>query len=157
MNSVLLLARLLLSATFALAGISKLADRAGTRQSILDFGLPAFLASPLAVLLPVLELLCAVTLLPATSSPWGAAGALILLLAFIAGISVNLVRGRRPDCHCFGQLHSAPVGWKTIARNSALSGLAALVVWQGLENPAPSYRRWFASLNSFEITALFRS
>jgi peroxiredoxin/uncharacterized membrane protein YphA (DoxX/SURF4 family) len=154
MNSVLLLARLLLSATFALAGISKLADRAGTRQSILDFGVPAFLASPLVVLLPLLELLCAAALLPASSSLWGAAGTLMLLLAFIAGISVNLVRGRRPDCHCFGQLHSSPVGWKTLTRNSALSGMAALVVWQGRENPAPSYLRWFVSLSSSEIAAL---
>lgn len=154
MNSVLLLARLLLSATFALAGISKLADRAGTRQSILDFGAPAFLASPLVVLLPVLELLCAAALFPAGTSLWGAAGTLVLLLVFIAGISVNLVRGRRPDCHCFGQLHSSPVGWKTIVRNSALSGLAVLVIWQGRENRAPSYLREFASLSTLEITSL---
>jgi len=154
MDSVLLLARLLLSATFGLAGIAKLADPAGTKQSILDFGLPAFLAPPLVVLLPVAELLCAIALIPAASAGWGAAATLVLLLAFVAGIAVSLLRGRRPDCHCFGQLHSSPVGWQTIARNTALAAVAVLVIWQGRQNPAPSYLRWFASLSSLEVASL---
>ena len=36
--------------------------------------------------------------------------ALVLLLLFVGGISYNVARGRSPDCHCFGQLHSAPAG-----------------------------------------------
>src|ERR1035438_2334535 len=88
MDGVLLLVRLLLSATFALAGLAKAADPAGTRQSILDFGAPAFLARPMALLLPLAELACAIALLPAASAVWGAAGTLALLLSFIVAIGI---------------------------------------------------------------------
>ena len=53
MDGVLLFLRLLLSATFAVAGFTKVTDPNGTRQSILDFGAPAWLASPVARLLPL--------------------------------------------------------------------------------------------------------
>ena len=56
MDSFLLIARLLLALVFASAGAAKLADRAGSRQAIVDFGLPTRLASPLGVLLPLCEL-----------------------------------------------------------------------------------------------------
>jgi hypothetical protein len=36
---------------------------------------------------------------------------LALLVLFIVAIAVTLARGRKPDCHCFGQLHSKPIGW----------------------------------------------
>ena len=55
-------------------------------------------------------------------------------MLFIGAIGINLARGRRPDCHCFGQLHASPVGWKTIVRNSALAALAAFVIWRGPDN-----------------------
>jgi len=154
MNGVLLLVRLLLSATFALAGITKLTDPAGTRQSILDFGAPAFLARPVALLLPLAELACAIALLPAASAVWGAAGTLVLLLLFIAAIGISLARGRRPACHCFGQLHSEPVGWTTLTRNAVLSAVAGLVILEARETPSPSYIGWFASLSRFEAAVL---
>ena len=45
MNLVLLLARLLLAAVFLVAGLAKLADLAGSRQALRDFGVPAVFAS----------------------------------------------------------------------------------------------------------------
>jgi hypothetical protein len=42
-----------------------------------------------------------------------------------------VLRGEAPDCHCFGQLHSAPAGPKTLARNGALFTLAAFVAAGG--------------------------
>jgi methylamine dehydrogenase accessory protein MauD len=131
MDSVLLLARLLLASVFALAGIAKLADREGSRQAIIDFGLPAALATPLGILLPLTELAVALALVPASSAWWAAVGALTLLLLFMVGIGVNLARGRKPECHCFGQLHSSPAGWKTLARNGALALVASSIIWQG--------------------------
>src|SRR5262249_19202517 len=138
MHVILLMTRLLLAMTFAVASIGKLTDRAGSRQSMLDFGAPGFLAGLLSWLLPLAELGCAIALVPLASAWWGAGGVLVLLLLFIAAISISLARGRRPDCRCFGQLHSSPVGWKTLARNAVLAGMAAFVVWQGPENPGLS-------------------
>src|SRR5207244_547943 len=83
--------------------------------------------APLSSLLPLVELGVALALLPAVSAWWSALGALGLLLVFVVGIGVSLLRGRRPACHCFGQLHSAPVGWPTLARNGALAGVAGVV------------------------------
>ncbi|MGH9285870.1 MAG: MauE/DoxX family redox-associated membrane protein [Acidimicrobiales bacterium] len=36
--------------------------------------------------------------------------------------------GRRPDCHCFGQLRPTPAGAATLARNGVLLA-AALVLF----------------------------
>jgi|SRR5580658_161754 peroxiredoxin/uncharacterized membrane protein YphA (DoxX/SURF4 family) len=154
MDGVLLLVRLLLSGTFAVAGITKLTDPEGTRQSILDFGAAAFLARPVALLLPLAELACAIVLLPAASAVWGAAGTLALLLLFIAVIGISLARGRRPACHCFGQLHSTPVGWETLARNLALSAMAGLVILEARDTPSASYIGWFAGRDRFAAAVL---
>ena len=124
---------MLLALVFVVAGAAKLADRAGSRKAVADFGVPSSLASPLATLLPLAELAVAAALIPAASAWWGALGALALLLLFVAGISINLARGKKPECHCFGQLHSAPAGWRTLARNGALAAIAGFVLWEGRE------------------------
>jgi thiol-disulfide isomerase/thioredoxin/uncharacterized membrane protein YphA (DoxX/SURF4 family) len=141
-NAILLLARLILAVVFVIAGIAKLADPAGSRKSITGFGMPKSLAIPLAWLLPLVELICAGALIPLATAWWGATGVLLLLLSFIAGISVSLIRGRRPDCHCFGQLHSSPIGWHTLVRNSVLAGIAAYVVLQGRKHSGASVTDW---------------
>jgi thiol-disulfide isomerase/thioredoxin len=148
MDAAVLFARLLLAAVFVVAGVAKLADREGSRRAVTDFGVPAALAAPLGILLPLAELAMAAALIPTATAFWGAVGALALLLLFVAGISANLARGRRPDCHCFGQLHSAPAGWSTLARNGVLAAVAALLVWRGLEGDVgPSVVGWIGGLS----------
>lgn len=131
METLLAAARLLLACVFAAAGAAKLWDLKGSRKAVTDFGLPPALAGPLGLLLPLAELAVAGLLLPASTARWGAVGALALLALFLLGISANLVRGRRPDCHCFGQLYSEPIGAGTVVRNGLLAALAALLVWAG--------------------------
>ncbi len=131
MGAAVLAARLVLSAVFAVAGGAKLADREGTAFTLEQFGLPRRLASAGAVLLPLAELAVAGLLLPDATAATGAVGAAVLLTVFIVGISVNLARGRRPDCNCFGQIGSAPVGPATLVRNVVLLALAAIVLAAG--------------------------
>jgi methylamine dehydrogenase accessory protein MauD len=95
-----------------------------------------------------------VALLPAAWAWWGALGALVLLLLFVAGIGFNLARGRTPECHCFGQLHSEPVGWPTLARNAVLAAIAGFVVWQGRTYPGPSAVSWLGALTAAEWAGL---
>ena len=147
MSIVFLLARLGLALVFFVAGFAKLADLAGSRQALRDFGVPARLSGPFGVLLPLCELAVAVTLLPAISAWWAALGALVLLLLFVAGISVNLAGGRHPDCHCFGQLHSAPAGWSTLLRNLVLAVLAAGVVVGGHTSAGLEPVSWLGTLS----------
>lgn len=150
MEIVLLLARLILAGVFLVAGIAKLADRNGSASAIEGFGIPQRLANPLGTLLPIAEIAVAMLLLPAPTARWGAVGALALLLAFIGGIGVNLARGRQPDCHCFGQLHSEPAGWPTIARNSALAAVAAFLLIGGWNDAGASAVGWASTLDTFE-------
>src|ERR671913_1629028 len=142
-DAALLIARLVLAGVFTLAGVAKLADLKGSRQAIRDFGVPSAIAAPLGLVLPLGELAVAATLLPASTAWWGALGALGLLSVFVVGISINLARGRTPECHCFGQLHSAPAGWKTLARNGVLAAVAGFVLWAGYKGGAgPSALSW---------------
>ena len=154
MDIALLLARLLLASVFMVAGAAKLADREGSRRALADFGVPTPLASPLAVLLPLAELAVAAALIPASTAWWGAAGALVLLLLFVAAIGANLARGRKAECHCFGQLHSEPAGWKTLARNGVLAAVAGFVVWWGYDGAGPSAVGWLAGLSGAQVAGL---
>jgi uncharacterized membrane protein YphA (DoxX/SURF4 family) len=94
---------------FATAGLAKLTDLGSSRRAVAGFGLPKAPAWLAGTLLPPIELSAAAALVPHRSVPWGAAAALVLLLVFTVAIAVNLIRGRAPECHCFGQVHSAPV------------------------------------------------
>ena len=155
MYAALLVTRLLLALVFAVAGVAKLTDREGSRQAIVDFGLPSSLAAPLGLLLPLAELAVAATLLPTSTAWWGALGALVLLSVFLVGITVNLARGRKPECHCFGQLYSAPAGWKTLARNGALAAMAGFVLWEGYDGGAgPSAIAWLGALTTAQLLGL---
>jgi peroxiredoxin len=150
----LVVARVLLAAVFVAAGLTKLADRRGSRRAIVDFGVPTMLAPAFAVALPLLELGIGIALLPTGSARWGAIGALGLLSVFIIGIGINLARGRKPDCHCFGQIHSTPVGWPTLIRNGFLAATAGFVIWQGGDDPGPSLIAGVATLTTAQLAAL---
>jgi peroxiredoxin len=154
MTLLLVFARLLLCVVFLIAGLAKLANLAGSRQALRDFGVPPRLADPFGLLLPLVELAVALALIPTISAWWGASGALALLLLFVVGISYNLARGRTPDCHCFGQLHSAPAGWPTLARNAVLAALAGFVLWQGPEPSNTSMVETFRSVTAGQVAGL---
>ena len=128
---ILLVARLLLAAVFALAAVGKLTDREGTRRSLAEFGVPNGFLAAAAIALPVVELAAAGLLIPAATARLGGLLALALLLIFSAVVGRALARDERPDCNCFGGLNSAPVGRSTLVRNLALAVLAALVVVAG--------------------------
>ena len=141
-------ARLLLSVIFLAAAGAKLADPAGGRQALIGFGVPPPLAPALATALPLAELAFALALLPVPSAWFGAVGSLSLLLLFVFAIGINLALGRTPDCHCFGQLHSAPAGWSTLVRNAALALIAGFIVLQGRDNPGASVTGWLSDLTT---------
>jgi peroxiredoxin len=147
----ILAARLLLAAIFLLAGSTKLVDPAGSRKALRDFGLPSALARPMVLLLPLLEILVAAALIPNEAAWLGACVALGLLALFVVGVAVAMIRGRKPDCHCFGQLHSEPVGWQTLVRNAVLAAVAGLVVAWGRQYAGPEPWAWIGRLEGIEF------
>jgi thiol-disulfide isomerase/thioredoxin len=154
MSTIALVARLVLAVVFAVAGIAKLRDRAGTRAAIVDFGGPESIAGVLALVLLLAELAVAGLLLPATTTPAGAAGGLALLALFSGAIAVSLARGRSPECHCFGQLHSAPASWKTLGRNAALAAVAGAALAGSLAWSRLSAVAWVGGLDAVQAVAL---
>ena len=150
METIVLALQLVLAVVFLTAGVGKLLDLAGSRQAMRDFGVPDRAATIAGTLLPVVELTIGVALIFAPSARWGALAALALLLTFIAGIARAMARGEEPDCHCFGQIHSAPAGPLTLARNAALAGCAAVIVAYG---SGPAVDAWVNARSTGELVA----
>jgi peroxiredoxin len=111
---------------------------------------PAAFAQPLSLVLSLTEIAVAVALVPFALAWYGACAALALLGVFIIGIAIAMVRGRRPDCHCFGQLHSAPVGRGTLIRNGVLVAIAAWLVVRGPTRLGPALGNHLASAGDTE-------
>ena len=130
MDFALSVGRLFIFAVFLFAAMGKFADLAGSRKAVRDFGVPDSFAGPLGAFLPVAELLISISLLATATFHWGALAASVLLSTFAVAIGVNLVLGRTPDCHCFGRIHSAPVGWWTAIRALILAVFSGLVAAQ---------------------------
>ena len=151
MDSFALAVQLLLAVVFATAGVGKLLDRAGSRTALAAFGVPEAVVPAASVLLPAVELATAVALVFHATARWGAVAALVLLLAFIWGIARVISRGEAPDCHCFGQLHSAPAGRGTLVRNGVLAALAGVVVVYG---PGTPLDEWVDARSAPELVAV---
>jgi uncharacterized membrane protein YphA (DoxX/SURF4 family) len=154
LSFVLLLARLVLVAVFATAGITKLVDLSASRRAVADFGIPTAWVRSTSLALPLIELAIAFALLPSVSAPYAAIAAASLFLVFIAAILSNLARGHSPDCHCLGQLYSEPVGPGTVVRNAALGVIAVCVAVVGWSDPGPSVTTPIRSLTNTQQLAL---
>lgn len=154
MEILLLIARLLLTAVFGTAGVTKAIDRDGTSRALIGFGVPESLAKPFGWLLPVIEIGVAVALLPLATAWVGAIAAFSLLLIFTTAMGVSLARGQAPDCHCFGAIHSEPVSGSTIARNVSLMAVAGLIILQGKEQAGASAINWLTELKTSEAINL---
>lgn len=150
MELALLLARLLLAAVFLLAGVAKIGDAKGSIQALKDFGIPARIAPVLSLSLLAAEIAAGVCLIPMDLAWYGAWGALALFSIFLIAIGIAMARGRNPECHCFGKLHSAPIGWQIVIRNGVLAALAGWLVLRGPSRVGPSVWTHVASAGENE-------
>jgi uncharacterized membrane protein YphA (DoxX/SURF4 family)/thiol-disulfide isomerase/thioredoxin len=150
-DTVLLVLRVVLALVFATAGVGKLLDREGSARALRDFGVSRPLATIGGTVLPVAELLVALALLFPPTATAGAIGALLLLVAFIVGISRAIIQGTEPDCHCFGSIHSETAGPRTLVRNGVLAVLALIVAVAG---PGPAFDTWVRDRTGAELAAV---
>jgi thiol-disulfide isomerase/thioredoxin/uncharacterized membrane protein YphA (DoxX/SURF4 family) len=124
-------ARAILAVVFAVAAVAKLLDLPTSRRTMAAFGVPPRLARRAGTALPFAELATVVLLAIDATARIGGIAALVLLLAFIGGISASLSRGETPNCNCFGQISAEPIGARTLVRNGVLTVLAVLVTVNG--------------------------
>jgi len=96
--------RVLLGGVFVLSAVPKLRHPKGFILTVLEYRiLPPALGEFYARLLPPLELLAALLLLSGAAVRCAAILTSLMLVSFIAGIGINLARGRNLDCGCFGE------------------------------------------------------
>ena len=134
MEIVLLIFRLLLAVVLGVAALGKIFDRAGSEKAFAEFGVPGVFVRPLFYFLPAAELTIAVSLFFIEVSWFGAIGAAALFAVFTAGMLYQYAKGNAPDCHCFGQIHSEPVGLSSILRNVVLLAMAVALIAAGRSN-----------------------
>lgn len=130
----MLLIRIILAAIFALAGIGKMLDLEGSKKAVRDFGVPEMLAKPFSVGLPAVEIVVAILLLFTQSAWFGAIAGFLLLAIFIGGMAFQMAKGKTPDCHCFGAIHSEPVSPKGVIRNAIFAMLTLVLIVSGRDN-----------------------
>jgi len=126
MGAVGLLMRLALGSVLGFSAAAKLLSLSGSQQAAADLGVPKRIAPLVGVAVPAAELAIAATLLPTATARWAAAAALVLLLLFACVLALNIATGRRPECHCFGELSRARISWGTVLRNLLLACVAGL-------------------------------
>ena len=84
--------------------------------------LPDAWARRSAALIPCVEIAVAASLLWEPSRPWAAAAAMGLLIAYAAGLGLNLMRGRRElDCGCGTSGNRRPIAAWMVWRNLLLA------------------------------------
>jgi methylamine dehydrogenase accessory protein MauD len=150
-DTMLLFLRLIVAVVFVLAGVGKLFDLPGSVLAAEGFGVPQRFSRFVGYTLPIAEIAIAIGLVSVATAPIAAAAGTALMLAFIVVISITLARGERPDCHCFGALHSAPIGWQTLVRNGLIALGAGLVFVAG---PGTGLIAWLRDLDTTSLVLL---
>jgi len=111
-----------MSLMFGIAAVHKLKAVAVFRATMDEYQLvPLMLSGVVAVLLILAELLAAILVLVATVRTTGLVIMAVLLLIYTAGISINLLRGRRDiDCGCSGPASRHELSGWLVLRNLVL-------------------------------------
>jgi uncharacterized membrane protein YphA (DoxX/SURF4 family) len=115
--------RIVVGALFLISGVLKLRDRQWPTAAA-EFGTPRVLVP----VLPWLEVVLGALLVVQLGGPWVPVAALVLLLAFTVAVILQLARGRRVPCACFGAASTRPIDRVTVARNLALIALMLVAI-----------------------------
>ncbi len=124
-----MIARLLLAAIFVVAGVLKFPDPLGFADGISGFRLvPVWAIPPLALGIPIFEILTGAALFSARFRPAGSLAAAGLSLAFVFLYAWAFARGLDVRCSCFGNLEVFRVSTGAgLLRALALLALSAWV------------------------------
>jgi len=129
MDELAIACRFALGTIFLLSGAAKLANRNEFEQVVSEYrAVPESMSRAVARVIPPTETALGVCLLLGALVRPAAFVAAALLVAFTVAIALNLVRGRRIACGCFGTISSREVSWFAVARNVVFVCCALVVV-----------------------------
>ncbi|MBN8609778.1 MAG: DoxX family membrane protein [Deltaproteobacteria bacterium] len=145
-RGLLVLFRFVLAGMFLFAAVPKLLDPVTFARDIDNYRmLPDALIGPIALMLPVAEIVIGLALVTGVYARGAAITAGLLLVGFAIGMVQAIVRGIDLDCGCFGHFAEAQVSWWTVARNATLTLMAVTValgpdmpLWPLRRTPAPT-------------------
>ena len=124
---VILLAQLAIAVVFLAAALGKISDPAAFARQIHHFRLtPAGLENTVAVTLPWIELLAALSLLLRYQPRAGGIVTAGLMVLFVGVVAAALVRGLDIECGCFGTSDASRVGAAKLIENIGLLALATI-------------------------------
>ena len=111
--------------------VGKLLDIPGFARVLGHYEIfPGGLQGPLALFVPLFELLLALWLLSGKKLPAAALTALLLHAAYAALSMLTLLRGIRLDnCGCFGVFFARPLGWGTVIEDGVMMAIC-LILYQ---------------------------
>jgi uncharacterized membrane protein YphA (DoxX/SURF4 family) len=124
-NTISLIASIMLGLTFVVAGGAKIAAGPSWPVHVRDLGAPMIVAP----VLPWVELLIGASLVAQVFEPFAALAAIALTVAFTVLIALRLAQGRRPVCACFGAWSAKPIGPGHLVRNGAMLVLGVLALF----------------------------
>lgn len=125
--TVAILASVALGVTFLVAGAAKVVSGPLWTVNARALGAPRVVIPAV----PWLEIVIGALLCAQIARVPMALAAAALLVAFTALLLMRLVHGEHPVCSCFGTWRATPLGWRHVARNIALIGIALLVGVEG--------------------------
>lgn len=129
-NAAKLTLRFFFSALFLYTGALKLADPGGFAADIANYRmLPEALVGPLALALPVFELVIGVAFLLASHARGAALLSALLLTVFAVAMAQAKLRGIDLDCGCFGASEQSQVSWTKVTLDLVLAMLCLWLLW----------------------------
>jgi uncharacterized membrane protein YphA (DoxX/SURF4 family) len=119
--------RLAIGVLLGWAALAKLGDMGGLATQVHNFRIvPIWSENLLAMTLPWIELLAALSLLLGIRPRAGAVVATGLLAVFTIAVAAALARGLDIECGCFGTADATRVGFGKLAQNIGMLAVAAL-------------------------------
>lgn len=116
------IASVVVGLVLVVAGVTKVAARDRWPADAESLGVPRSLVP----LVPWCEIVLGAAMAAVVRREATGVIAAMVFAAFTVLIVVNLMRGRRPVCACFGALSARPLGWRHVARNLTLICLALI-------------------------------
>lgn len=113
--------RLFVGGYFVYAAIPKIIEPLAFATSIGNYGLlPNAMINATALVLPWLELLCAVGLMIGWRIKLNAALCGAMLAVFTTAVAYAVILGLKIDCGCFGSSGGDEVGWLKVGKNTLM-------------------------------------
>ena len=151
------LATLFVGLVLAVAAISKLRSPDEFQGVVDNYRLlPGFLVAPVARLLPMVELACAVALMLPPAREMAAWVAVGLFVVFALALAINVGRGRTHiDCGCVRRPTSkSRIGMFHVLRALFLAGVSTFIALSSLEVANVSLASWLIGMASAALLAM---